>query len=76
MACRVFKDINRGTAIGKLLLDKAFNIMKNPKYDEYQSEVTSMIYKLFHQKNFDGINKKKIMSNKEVAEELDKAIMK
>ena len=76
MACGVFKDINRGTAIGKLLLDKAFNIMKNPKYDEYQSEVTSMIYKLFHQKNFDGINKKKIMSNKEVAEELDKAIMK
>ena len=76
MACGVFKDINRGTAIGKLLLDKAFNIMKNPKYDEYQSEVTSMIYKLFHQKIFDGINKKKIMSNKEVAEELDKAIMK
>ena len=76
MACGVFKDINRGTAIGKLLLDKAFNIMKNPKYDEYHSEVTSMIYKLFHQKNFDGINKKKIMSNKEVAEELDKAIMK
>ena len=33
MACRDFKDLARRTASDKILLVKAFNIAKNPKYD-------------------------------------------
>ena len=31
----------------RILLDKAFNIAKNPKYDGYQRELESMVYKFF-----------------------------
>ena len=34
-----FKDLTRITASDKILHDKAFNIAKNPKYDEYQSQL-------------------------------------
>ena len=37
MPCGDFKDLSRKTASDKILRDKAFNIAKNPKYDEYQS---------------------------------------
>ena len=30
-----FKDLLRGTASDEVLLDKAFNIAKNPEYDVY-----------------------------------------
>ena len=30
--------------------DKAFNIAKNPKYDEYQKGLASMVYKFFDKK--------------------------
>ena len=33
MAYRDFKDLTRRTASDKILRDKAFNIAKNPKYD-------------------------------------------
>ena len=36
MAYGDFKDLNRRTATDKVLCEKAFNIAKNPKYDEYQ----------------------------------------
>ena len=47
MAYRDFKDLNRRTAIGKVLLNKAFNISKNPKYHRYQRGPASMVYGLF-----------------------------
>ena len=31
-----FEDLPRRTASGKILCDKAFNIVKNPKYVRYQ----------------------------------------
>ena len=34
--------------------DKAFNIVKNPKYDEYQRGLVSMAYKLFDKKTSDS----------------------
>ena len=34
-----FKDLNKRPAADKVLRDKAFNIVKNPKYDGYQSEL-------------------------------------
>ena len=42
-----FKGLNRRTAADKVLLDKAFSIAKNPKYDGYQHGITSMVYKSF-----------------------------
>ena len=36
MAYGDFKDLTRRTASGKILPDKAFNVAKNPKCDEYQ----------------------------------------
>ena len=39
----------------KYYRDKASNIAKNPKYDEYQCGLASMIYK-FYDKKFSGAN--------------------
>ena len=50
MAYWYFKDLARRTASNKVLRDKAFNITKNPKYDEYQRGLASMVYKFFHKK--------------------------
>ena len=36
IACGDFKDLNSITFSDKVLLDKAFNIDKDPKYDGYQ----------------------------------------
>ena len=44
MAYGEFKDLKRRTFSDKVLRDKAFNIAKNPKYDEYQRGLASMIY--------------------------------
>ena len=40
-----FKDLTMRTASYKILRDKAFNIAKNPKYDEYQRGLASIVYK-------------------------------
>ena len=47
MAYGDFKDLARRTDSDKGLRDKAFNIAKNPKYDEYQRGLASMVYKFF-----------------------------
>ena len=47
MAYGDFKDLTRRTAFDKILPDKAFNIANNPKYDGYQRELASMVYKVF-----------------------------
>ena len=51
MAYRDFKDLNRNTASDKILREKAFNTAKNPKYDEYQCGLASMVYNFFLMKN-------------------------
>ena len=33
-----------------LFCDKAFNIAKNPKYDEYQAGIASTLHELFDKK--------------------------
>ena len=45
MAYGDFKDLAKRTASDNVLRDKAFNIAKNPKYDEYQRRLASMVYK-------------------------------
>ena len=47
MAYRDFKDLARRTASNKILLDKAFNIAENLKYDGYQRGLASVVYKFF-----------------------------
>ena len=46
-----FKDLPRGTASGKVLCDKAFDIAKNPKYHGYQRDLVLIVYTFFDKKS-------------------------
>ena len=50
MAYEYFKDLTRRTASDKLLRDKLFNFAKNPKYDAYQRQLISLVYRFFDKK--------------------------
>ena len=54
MAYGDFKDLPRRTPADKVLLEKAFNIAKNPKYDEYQRELAAVVYNFFDKKSSGG----------------------
>ena len=57
MAYGDFKDLAKRTASDKILRDKAFNIAKNLKYDEYRRGLASMVYNFFDKKSADsGVN--------------------
>ena len=62
------KDLTRRTASDKILRDKKFSIVKNPKYDGYQRGFTSMVYKFFDKKTAGGAVKNETILNKELAE--------
>ena len=47
MAYGDFKYLTSRTASDKILLDKAFDIAKNPKYDGYQRGLASVVYRVF-----------------------------
>ena len=47
MAYRDFKDLHRRKASDRLLRDKAFNVAKNLKCDEYQRGLASLVYIFF-----------------------------
>ena len=64
MAYGDFKDLNKRTAVDRLLRDKAFNIAKKPKYDGYQLGHVSMVYKFFDKKLQVEQLKMKNISNK------------
>ena len=82
MAYGDFKDLSRRTASDKILLDKAFNIAKNPICDGYQRRIASMDYKFLKKKcslvgrsetlatrdrsNSGGVIKTENISNKEL----------
>ena len=92
MAYDDFKDLTRRTGSDKTLHDKAFNIAKNPKFDGYQGGLASMAYNFFDNKTSSGAaklarsetlaarNKSAIenenISNKELAEELNKPVIR
>ena len=40
------KELLRSTVSYKSLKDRAYEIAKNPKYDEYQRVLASMVYRL------------------------------
>ena len=61
MAFEGFKDLTRITASDKILRDKAFDIAKNLKCDEYQSEIASMVYKFLDKSASHGAIKNESM---------------
>ena len=84
MAYGDFKDLTRRAAYDKVLRNKAFNIAKNPKYDGYQHEFASIVYKSFDKetsgsgiKNENVTNKHPLnLAMRELAEELHKPIIR
>ena len=50
MAYSKTKDLVKRTQPDKVLKDKAFKIVSNPKYDGYQRGLTAMVYKFFDKK--------------------------
>ena len=73
---RYFKDLAERIPSDKMLCDKAFNIAKNPKYDRYQRGLASMVYKFFDKKTSGSGIKNENISNKELAEDLHKPIIR
>ena len=84
MAYVNFKDLIRRTASAKILHNQAFSIAKNPKYDGYQEDFLQWFIKLMikvlqvvplHLQKNSGV-KNENFSNKELAEELQKPIIR
>ena len=73
MAYGDFKNLNRRTALVKILRDKAFNIAKIQ--NGYQRGLVSMIYNFFDKKASGSGIKNENISNKELSEELHKPII-
>ena len=71
-----FKDLARRTASDEVLRNKAFNIAKYPKYDGYQRELASMVYKFFDKNSAGGGVNIPLEFNKELAKELHKPIIR
>ena len=64
------------TASVKILRDKAFNIVKNTKYDGYHCGLASMIYKFLIKKTPGSSIKNENMSDQQLAEDLHKPIIR
>ena len=74
MAYGKSKDLVKRAQSDKVLRDKTFKIASNPKYDEYQTGLVSMVYKFFDKKSSgSGITNE---SNYQLANELHKPIIK
>ena len=76
MAYQNFNHLIKKSASDKILHDKAFSISKSLIYDGYQHRLASLVCKSFDKKASGGAIKNEIMSNKELAEELPKPIIR
>ena len=56
MAYGGFKDLARRAASDKVLREKGFNIIKNPKDDGYQRVLASMVFRYFFSSLIIAIN--------------------
>ena len=74
MAYGWYKDFTKRTESDIFLKDKAFKIASNPKYDGYERRLASMVYIFFNKKSKGS--RIKSMSNQQLAEELDKPIIR
>ena len=66
-----FKDLSRRTASDKILRDKEFKIAKNPKYDGYQRDLSSMVYRFFDNKTSGSGVKNENMSGQNMSTFID-----
>ena len=77
MAYGDFKDLKKKIFSDKALRDKAFNIVKNRKYDGYQRGLPSIVYKFFDKKpTGSGVANNEIKQNLQLAKELHKQIFR
>ena len=86
MGCGDLKNLLRRAASDKVLQNKAFYIAKNPKSDEYQRGIASIVFKLFDkslqlcvQINFLHTQGQKLnlnFENQQLAKELHKMIIR
>ena len=75
MANGDFKDLAERATSDKVLRDKTFNIAKNPKYDEYQKGLASMVYKFFDKTSAgSGVNMHS--NNEQLREEVHKPVIR
>ena len=70
------EEIERRTQSDKVLKDKAFEIVNNPKHDGYQGGLASMVFKFFDNKSKASGIKNEIKQNQQLANELHKPIIK
>ena len=71
-----FKDLARIIVSDKFLRDKAFNIAKNLKYDGYQRELASMVYKFFNKKSKESGVNINVKPSEQLPEELHKPVIR
>ena len=77
MAYGNFKNLKRRTFFDKVLRGKAFNIAKNPKYDDYQRGLASLTYKFFGKKSTGSdVANNEIKQNLQLAKELHKPVIR
>ena len=76
MAYGDFKGLNRKTFADKALLDKAFNIANDSKWDRYWGGLASMVYKFLDKKTSGSGIKNKSIPNERLAEELHKPFIR
>ena len=72
MAYGDYEDLKRRTQSDKVLKTKAFKIASNPKYDGYQREFASMVYKFFDKKSKGS----DIKENQQLANEVHEPIIR
>ena len=69
------KDLAKRTQSDKVLKDKAYEIVNNPKYDGYQRGLASIVYKFFDKKSKGDAIKNEIKENQQLANGLHKPII-
>ena len=62
--------LTKRTISDKVLKDRAYEIVINPKYDGYERGLASMVYKVFDKKIGSGVS-----VNEELAQELHKPLI-
>ena len=75
MAYGDFKDLPKRTAADKVLKNKAFNIVKNPKYDGYERGLASMVNTFCVTTLGNKSVVRSFPQNEQLAEELHKLII-
>ena len=50
------KDLAKRTTSDKILKDRAYEIAKNHKYDEYQRALAILVYRIFDKKTGSGVS--------------------